>query len=152
MAVYLLKRDINVTKEMLYARERDFSNFYFIKSEDVKRILKFARRKIKDFKEDKHIGYKTKLALYVQTIEGLTEQSIYRRLKNFDEKMFFLINMVDPKLEALNAIQGDEENLEAAMLNAVGFYDERLLKFEDVYRREFIDEPKLTEEETTMKR
>ena len=152
MAVYLLKRDINVTKEMLYARERDFSNFYFIKSEDVKRILKFARRKIKDFNEDKHIGAKTKLALYVQTIEGLTEQSIYRRLKNFDEKVFFLINMVDPKLEALNAIQGDEENLEAAMLNAVGFYDERLLKFEDVYRREFIDEPKFTEEETTMKR
>lgn len=141
-------RDINETKNMLYSRGKEFNGFESLTDEDQKRILEFAQMKIQDFKKSSITGIKTNRDLYIETVEALVKPGIYQRLKNFDEKIFFLINVVDPKLKCYNAsIQtADNEDLERSMTKAAGFYDKNLISYEDTYRKKFVKDQEFAQD------
>ena len=158
-------RNIVVLRQMLYSRGKDFKNFENITEEDKKRILELVSFKKKTIETD-YYEYKNGEA-YRSALEYLTHSSVYKHLKSFDEKIFYLINLVDPDLQAYytyiqseitakREIQAAEDpkdaerlkeirnqqlsELEETIRKQLGFYDANLLKYEEKYRQAFVKE------------
>ena len=159
-------RSLQVTKAMLYSRKQDYKYFVDIKPEDIERIKAFADMKRKFAKKpNTTTGIEDKGALYKETMRAIVEPSISRVLKSYDEKIFFLINTVDPELKAFEMIRKavimplsviesipNEKTKTAAMnlrrkqldklnrqiTDELGFYDGELFQYEGYYRKMFV--------------
>ena len=164
---YANERNIETTKRMFYSRAVDFKNFTNITEEDKKRILELVELKRKGLKNNYSDQFGLGSTTYREGLVYVTSPGVFKLLKNFDEKMFFFINLVDPDLASyytyvtteilskkdLKEIT-DEKDLEKAIelrrqqvafledaiRGKIGFYDPELLKYEDLYRKAFIRE------------
>ena len=115
-------------------------------------------------------GNFSKLERYIKVLQYLTNPSIHMEMKTFDERLAFLIMSVDPylitfkeflkinlqsiqeisKVENLNERNRlyDERNqtltnYETAVRNKIGFFDARLLKYEELFFKKFYNEREL---------
>ena len=115
----------------------------------------------------------SKLERYQRTLEYLTSPRIYFELKTFDERMAYLIMMVDPNLvmfkeflkidlvsiAEINKAENEKERniliktrnqtiaeYETAVRGKIGFFDVKLLKYEEMFfKRFFIEKELITE-------
>ena len=160
-------RDIKTTQRMFYSRSVDFKNFTNFTAEDEKRIKALIEMK----KQGLKIEYSDRIGVgfttYREALEYVTSPGVFKVLKNFDEKLYFFINLVDPDLvsyytyittellskkdlEAINekkdldaAIELRRKQmaiLEDSIRQKIGFYDPTLIKYEEIYRKAFIKE------------
>ena len=160
-------RDVETTKRMFYSRNIDFNNFANITENDKKRILSLVDIKRKGIQAKNFGKVGVDSTVYREALDYVTNAGAYRNLKNFDEKVFFFINLVDPDLvsyytyvtteilskkdlaaiterkdldKAIELRRQQVALLEDQIRAKIGFYDPALIKYEDIYRKAFIKE------------
>ena len=159
-------RSLDVTKAMFYSHKHEYKHFIDITPEDIERITKFAELKRTSFKENKRLGgIEDKAALYKETLDGLVRLGNNNRLNSYDEKIFYLINVVDPELKAEEMVRKavimpleviysiknsvtkasamalrkkQLEKLKAKITSELGFYDKDLISYETYYRKMYV--------------
>lgn len=156
----------------LYERGKSTKRFLEISEEDLAKLAKRVYKKQEAMTERHPLRNKRANGLerYNSTLEYLTNPLVHLDFKSFDEKIAFLIMMVDPELviykEYLKAnimstsdIANVEDEKERAALVAkrneaiidyqtkvrdiVGFYDSKLLKYEEMYFNKFFCDKEL---------
>lgn len=144
---------INLIQKRLYEKEGTFTTF----SNIGKQLSNVRETKDSFFK--KMISNEKGLALYIKTINFLTLPTIHNQLPTFDERIAFLIEVVDPNLEIYkeyistpiispekidSANPKDQKSLSEKRKQQIqdfiksirerfGFYDNKLLKYESIY-------------------
>lgn len=144
---------INLIQKRLYEKEGTFTTFSNI-SEQLGNV-----RETKNSFVKKMISNEEGLALYIKTIKFLTLPTIHNQLPTFDERIAFLIEVIDPNLEiykeyistpiiSLQEIDSanpkDQKNLSEKRKQQIqgfiksirekfGFYDNKLIKYESIY-------------------
>lgn len=155
-------------KEKLYQKEGDFLSYQDVTEEKLAEIAK----KVYHYEEvrSKLSHQNTNLAKYLEILEFLTNPRIHYELPTFDEKVLFLIMAVDPNLitfkeflkvnlPSINTINETEEPDEQEKLansrsqkiryyqtqvrSILGFYDTKLLKYEEKYFSKFLNQKEL---------
>lgn len=158
-----------------YEKGKESNRFMDLTEEDLKELAKKVEEKRKIMAEN--VNYRTKYMpkfdVYQSTLEYLTSTNIHLKYKTFDERVAFLILMVDPNLIAyreylkLNAkskediAKVEDKNERAALLQErnqaiinfqsnvrekLGFYDPKLIKYEEMYFNKFFSEKELITE------
>ncbi len=172
MSLYY-ERDMDTARRMLYSRSADFKNFANITEEDKKRILALIETKKEDIKESYSKRTQFESTLYREGLLYVTSSSVFKYLHSFDERLFFLINLVDPALvsyytyvttelvskrelksitdakkldEAIELRRQQIIGLEDTIRSQVGFYDSELIKYEKAYHRAFVKEDHFLED------
>ena len=164
MSIYT-GRDLLTTQKMLYSRGSQFNGFEDITDEDKKRIIEL----VNNLKKAVEVKYNNNAnsTYYRVALDYLTHTSVNRSLKSFDERIFYLINAVDPHLQAyylyiqreitakkaikeatdpkdvkrLQEIRAQQlAQLEDRIREELGFYDATLIKYEEKYRQKFVKE------------
>lgn len=155
-----------------YLKERSSNGFSDL-SED--RLAEIAKRvyKRQEMMEDSPIRRTerlSKLERYQKTLLYLTSPQIHLEYKSFDEKLAFLIMMVDPELVTykeflkINLMSTSElfkvedrkererlmdlrnqtvSGYESTVREKIGFYDPRLLKYEELFFKKFYNDKEL---------
>ena len=153
----------------LYQKEREFKKFETLSLDDVAKIAKKLYSK-QEMNAQSGFYRKDKLTKYMDTLTYLTNPSIHMELKTYDERIIFLIISVDPELEAfkeflktnitptkvINAEQDPKKQqelisqreseileMQTRIRNKIGFYDSKLLKYEETYFKRFISSKEL---------
>lgn len=153
----------------LYQKEREFKKFETLSLDDVAKIAKKLYSK-QEMNAQSGFFRKDKLTKYMDTLTYLTNPSIHMELKTYDERIIFLIISVDPELEAfkeflktnitptkvINAEQDPKKQqelisqreseileMQTRIRNKIGFYDSKLLKYEETYFKRFISSKEL---------
>lgn len=158
-----------------YQRERDSKRFLDLSEEDLVLLSKKVYRK-EEIMEDTLLGRVKKMSnleRYQKTLQYLTSPLIGLEFKTFDERIAFLIMMVDPNLitfkeflkldlislEEIDKIDDKKEksrlsyirmqtisDYENSVREKIGFYDVKLLKHEEKYFKRFFGEKELITE------
>lgn len=158
-----------------YQRERDSKGFLDLSEKDLVLLSKKVYKK-EEIMEDTTVCRAKKMSnleRYQKILQYLTSPLIGLELKTFDERIAFLIMMVDPNLitfkeflkldlislEEIDKIEDDKEKSRLRTIRAqtisayensvrekVGFYDVKLLKHEDMYFKRFFNEKELITE------
>ena len=155
-----------------YLKERSSNGFSDL-SED--RLAEIAKRvyKRQEMMEDSPIRRTerlSKLERYQKTLLYLTSPQIHLEYKSFDEKLAFLIMVVDPELVTykeflkINLMSSSElfkvedrkererlmdlrnqtvSGYESTVREKIGFYDPRLLKYEELFFKKFYNDKEL---------
>lgn len=155
-----------------YLKERSSNGFSDL-SED--RLAEIAKRvyKRQEMMEDSPIRRTerlSKLERYQKTLLYLTSPQIHLEYKSFDEKLAFLIMVVDPELVTykeflkINLMSTSElfkvedrkererlmdlrnqtvSGYESTVREKIGFYDPRLLKYEELFFKKFYNDKEL---------
>lgn len=149
-------------KKRLYQHHFQFNNFNNITNEDLKKIEK----DITIFKEsfNKRTSLNNKFNFYIQVINALVNQN--NTFKTYDEKILFLIKILDPNLEALTIFykynfpsleeikqiektspqealnlirkrKSDQQTCYNEIKNKLGFFDQELIKYENIYQKKY---------------
>lgn len=153
----------------LYQKEREFKKFETLSLDDVAKVAKKLYLK-QEMNEQSGFFRKDKLTKYMDTLTYLTNPSIHMELKTYDERIIYLIMSVDPELEAfkeflktnitptkvINAEQDPKKQqelisqreseileMQTRIRNKIGFYDSKLLKYEETYFKRFISSKEL---------
>lgn len=153
----------------LYQKEREFKKFETLSLDDVAKIAKKLYSK-QEMNAQSGFFRKDKLTKYMDTLTYLTNPSIHMELKTYDERIIYLIMSVDPELEAfkeflktnitptkvINAEQDPKKQqelisqreseileMQTRIRNKIGFYDSKLLKYEETYFKRFISSKEL---------
>ena len=153
----------------LYQKEREFKRFETLTLDDVAKVAKKLYSK-QEMNAQSGFYRKDKLTKYMDTLTYLTNPSIHMELKTYDERIIFLIISVDPELEAfkeflktnitptkvINAEQDQKKQqelisqreseileMQTRIRNKIGFYDSKLLKYEETYFKRFISSKEL---------
>ena len=153
----------------LYQKEREFKKFETLSLDDVAKVAKKLYSK-QEMNAQSGFFRKDKLTKYMDTLTYLTNPSIHMELKTYDERIIFLIISVDPELEAfkeflktnitptkvINAEQDPKKQqelisqreseileMQTRIRNKIGFYDSKLLKYEETYFKRFISSKEL---------
>ncbi len=155
----------------LYQKEKDFKNFENITEERLAKIAKkvYYRQENQE-NTPSNIFVKDKLTKYMETLTFLTNPQIHLDMSKYDERIIFLIMSTDPELvefkEFLNSnitpmarITGAATEEERELLTSkrsaevlnyttrvrekIGFYDAKLLKYEEIYFKRFLREKEL---------
>lgn len=153
----------------LYQKEREFKKFETLSLDDVAKIAKKLYSK-QEMNAQSGFFRKDKLTKYMDTLTYLTNPSIHMELKTYDERIIYLIISVDPELEAfkeflktnitptkvINAEQDPKKQqelisqreseileMQTRIRNKIGFYDSKLLKYEETYFKRFISSKEL---------
>jgi hypothetical protein len=153
----------------LYQKEREFKKFETLSLDDVAKIAKKLYSK-QEMNAQSGFFRKDKLTKYMDTLTYLTNPSIHMELKTYDERIIYLIMSVDPELESfkeflktnitptkvINAEQDPKKQqelisqreseileMQTRIRNKIGFYDSKLLKYEETYFKRFISSKEL---------
>ena len=173
MASSIIPLDSYRTK--LFQRERDSKKFLELSEEDLVLLSKKVYKKEEIMDDVLLQGTKkmSNLERYRRTLQYLTSPLIGLEFRTFDEKIAFLIMMVDPNLvtfkeflktdlislEEIEKVADDKEKCrlrnirsqtisayEASVREKIGFYDVKLLKYEELYFKRFFGEKELVTE------
>lgn len=158
-----------------YHREDSFNNFVELSEEQMSMLAKNVYKSIEAMsdilvqKSDRN----SKLKLYQNTLQYLTAPLTYLNLKTFDERVAYLIMMTDPnlvtfkeflKVDLISSTDIDkvEDEKERNVLNKtreqaistyksivrekIGFFDVKLLKYEELFFKRFFNEKELVTE------
>ena len=153
----------------LYQKEREFKKFETLSLDDVAKVAKKLYSK-QEMNAQSGFFRKDKLTKYMDTLTYLTNPSIHMELKTYDERIIYLIMSVDPELESfkeflktnitptkvINAEQDPKKQqelisqreseileMQTRIRNKIGFYDSKLLKYEETYFKRFISSKEL---------
>ena len=173
MASSIIPLDSYRTK--FFQRERDSKRFLELSEEDLVLLSKKVYRK-EEIMDDVFLqGTKkmSNLERYRRTLQYLTSPLIGLEFRTFDERIAFLIMMVDPNLitfkeflktdlislEEIEKVDDDKERshlrnvrtqtisaYESSVREKIGFYDVKLLKYEELYFKRFFGEKELVTE------
>ena len=173
MASSIIPLDSYRTK--LFQRERDSKSFLELSEEDLVLLTKKVYKKEELMDDVLLQGTKkmSNLERYRRTLQYLTSPLIGLEFRTFDERIAFLIMMVDPNLvtfkeflktdlislEEIEKVADDKEKCrlinkrkkaiseyESRVREKIGFYDPKLLKYEDLYFKRFFGEKELITE------
>ena len=173
MASSIIPLDSYRTK--LFQRERDSKRFLELSEEDLVLLSKKVYKKEEIMDDVLLLGTKkmSNLERYRRTLQYLTSPLIGLEFRTFDERIAFLIMMVDPNLvtfkeflktdlislEEIEKAADDKEKCrlrnirsqtiaayETSVREKIGFYDVKLLKHEELYFKRFFGEKELVTE------
>lgn len=163
---------VDMLRTKFYLREKEFNRFAAISEEQLLAYSKFFYTKQDEFVETQPFKYKRLPGLerYEMTLQYLTNPRIHFDLKTFDERLVYLIMINDPNLVIfkeflkldlvsladIEKVEDQKEKLrlkqernhalveyEARVREQIGFYDPRLLKFEECFFKRFFNEKEL---------
>lgn len=153
----------------LYQKEREFKKFETLTQEDVANIAKKIYSKQEKAGENSYFR-KDKLTRYMEALTYLTTPMIHMEIRTYDERILYLIMSSDPELESfkeflktnitpikvINAEQDPKKQqlliaqreseileMQSRIRNKIGFYDSKLLKYEEIYFQRFISSKEL---------
>ena len=158
-----------------YQNERNFKGFSELSEDRLVELSKKVYRRDEIFSdtETRGFGRFLKLERYQRTLQYLTSVNVHLDYKSFDEKLAFLIMMTDPELVtfkeflkldlmSLNDISKVEDEKERNRLirlknqtiaeyettvrERIGFFDAKLLKYEELFFKRFFNERELVTE------
>lgn len=161
-------------RQKLYLREKTFNNFEGItENRLIELSQKVEQQREISNERAKNSRPKDKLSVYMEILEYLTSPVIHTIIPSFDERIIFMIMATDPELLAfkeflktsitsnkeINAAENEKEKLrlsikrhdelmelQCKIRKKIGFYDHKLIKYEQIYfakflkRQEFITE------------
>ena len=155
----------------LYQREREFKNFENITEADLAEVAKKVYLKQEYGQAVSPQGYsKDNLEKYMSILKYLTNPMIHLEIKSFDERILYLIMSVDPRLltfkeflkhnitssrvvnnekdpkkkaQLINQREQEIIDFQVQVRNQLGFYDSRLLRYEELYFKKFIIDKEL---------
>ena len=160
-------------RKKIYSTEKTSRRFLDITEEQLEEIEKKVkkRRALMDEEPTSYAMRKVdKLDKYQRTLQYLTNPMIHLEFKTFDEKMAFMIKMCDPNLvtyrdflkrkiisfgeiskvedkdERICLVREREQDLsdyEAAVREQIGFYDPKLLSYEEIFFKRYYSEKEL---------
>ncbi len=156
-------RSDNSFIESFYSNDNKFNNFQDISCEDIELLEKKAQE-IKAYLEQRYRVYARMYGVYIDTIKYLTFLESNGEI-TCDEKMFLFIILMDPKLEIYdvyiknpsyskeeidkeldsivqnNMYQSNyrsQRNIDRTLKNVLGYCDEKLIKYETLYKRNVV--------------
>ena len=160
-------------RKKIYSTEKTSRRFLDITEKQLEEIEKKVkkRRALMDEEPTSYAMRKAdKLDKYQRTLQYLTNPMIHLEFKTFDEKMAFMIKMCDPNLvtyreflkrkiisfgeiskvedkdERICLVREREQDLsdyEAAVREQIGFYDPKLLSYEEAFFKRYYSEKEL---------
>ena len=158
-----------------YQKESQSKRFKDVTEEQLAVLAKKAYRKLEIMAEDQsyHTQKMSRLDRYQRTLLYLTNPNIHFDIKTFDERLAYLIMVVDPNLvtfkeflkinlqsiEEISKVESikernklfDERNqtlsaYETTVREQIGFFDAKLLKYEELFFKRFYNEKELITE------
>ena len=156
-----------------YQKERESKKFQTMDEEQLATVAKKLYRKEEISSNDVNPFQSpriTKLDKYIKVLQYLSNPSIHMEIKTFDERLAYLIMAVDPYLvtfkeflkinlmtiEEITRIEDlkernrlfDERNqiiceYESTVRDQIGFFDAKLLKYEELFFKRFYNEKEL---------
>ena len=156
-----------------YQKERESKKFQTMDEEQLATVAKKLYRKEEISSNDVNPFQSpriTKLDKYIKVLQYLSNPSIHMEIKTFDERLAYLIMAVDPYLvtfkeflkinlmtiEEISRIEDlkernrlfDERNqticeYENTVRDQIGFFDAKLLKYEELFFKHFYNEKEL---------
>lgn len=155
-----------------YQKEKGFKKFLELSEEHLSELSKKVdkRKKLMEDTTSYNTGRILQLERYYRTMQYLTSPNIHLELKTFDERLAFLIMMCDPnlvtyreflkvdliRLEEIFKIEDKKERnrllelrnqiiagYETTVREQIGFYDARLLKYEERFFSKFFSDKEL---------
>lgn len=172
---------IELSKKKFYSREKEAKSFTELTEEQLSAISQkvYAMQEAINSSTPHNKNMNLKLENYHRTLQYLTNPNIHLEFKSFDERVAFLIMMSDPNLvmfkeflkldlTSVNDIAKVESikernrlnNLrnqslavyQAAVREKIGFFDIKLLKYEELFFKRFFSENELiTEVESNIR-
>lgn len=155
-----------------YLKERSFNRFLDLTEDRLSQITKDVSKRL-EMMEDTTVRRTerlSKLEKYQKTLCYLTSPNIHFEYKTFDEKLAFLITAVDPDLVTykeflkMNLMSTSEifkiedkkererllelrnqtlSGYESTVREKIGFYDPRLLKYEELFFKRFYNDKEI---------
>lgn len=158
-----------------YEKGKETRRFMDLTEDDLKELKKKVEEKRQMMAENVTFRSKQmpKFDVYQSTLEYLTNPTIHLKYRTFDERVAFLIMMVDPDLvlyreylklnimskEDIAKVEDKKEraellqkrnqailNFQSAVREKLGFYDPKLIKYEEMYFNKFLSEKELVTE------
>lgn len=156
---------IEYYKTKLYQKESNSKKFSELSEKQLSIISKKVYKMQETMKESI-----SKLERYQKTIQYLTNPYIYLDLKTFDERIAYLIMITDPNLitfkeflkidlinlSEINKVKDEKERnhlknirnqkisaYESTVREKIGFFDIKLLKYEEMFFKKFFNEKEL---------
>lgn len=158
-----------------YQRESSSKSFLELSEEQLSTLAKYVYKRMEVMSDtfSQKSDRKSKLELYQSTLQYLTNSPVYFSLRTFDERIAFLIMMTDPNLVTfkeflkvdlinisdIDKIENEKEknSLKKAREHAIssyksivrekiGFFDVKLLKYEELFFKRFFNEKELITE------
>ena len=158
-----------------YEKGKETRRFMDLTEDDLKELKKKVEEKRQMMAENVTFRSKQmpKFDVYQSTLEYLTNPTIHLKYRTFDERVAFLIMMVDPELvsyreylkldimskEDILKVEDKKEraallqkrnqailNFQSAVREKLGFYDPKLIKYEEMYFNKFLSEKELVTE------
>ena len=158
-----------------YEKGKESKRFMDLTEDDLKELKKKVEEKRQMMSDNVTFRsvHMPKFDVYQSALEYLTNPTIHLKYRTFDERVAFLIMMVDPELVLfreylkLNAISKEEIakvedkkeraallqkrnqailNFQSTVREKLGFYDAKLIKYEEMYFNKFLGEKELITE------
>ena len=155
-----------------YLKERSSNGFSDLSEDRLSEIAKrvYKRQEMMEDSPVRRTERLSKLERYQKTLLYLTSPQIHLEYKSFDEKLAFLIMVVDPELVTykeflkINLMSTSElfkvedrkererlmdlrnqtvSGYESTVREKIGFYDPRLLKYEELFFKKFYNDKEL---------
>lgn len=168
-------KPIEYYRNKFYQKENRFENFMKLSEEQLSALAKkIYKNQEATIDNQCHLLVKTsKLKRYYNTLEYLTNPYIHLELKTFDERMAYLIMTIDPNLvifkeflkmnlisladiakiedekERINLLKRRNQvilSFESLVREEIGFYDIKILKYEEMFFLKFFGEKELITE------
>lgn len=160
-------------KTKLYQKEREFKKFEGITEEKLAELSKKVYHKQETAPLKNNPFYKDRLSKYVDILRYLTNPTIHSELKTYDERIAYLIMAADPSLLAFKeflkttitstkTINNEQDpnkkadlirqreseimGLQTRVREKLGFYDTKLIKYEEVFFHKFLVEKEIITE------
>ena len=158
-----------------YEKGKETRRFMDLTEDDLKELKKKVEEKRQMMAENVTFRSKQmpKFDVYQSALEYLTNPTIHLKYRTFDERVAFLIMMVDPELvsyreylkldimskEDILKVEDKKEraallqkrnqailNFQSTVREKLGFYDPKLIKYEEMYFNKFLSEKELVTE------
>lgn len=163
---------IEYYKTKFYQKEKESKRFKELSEEQLVAITKKLYRRQEMLEEDSpfQTARMPKLEKYIKVLQYLTNPNIHQDIRTFDERLAYLIMAVDPELvtfkeflkinllsiEEISKVENlkernrlfDERNqtlsdYETRVRDQIGFFDAKLLKYEELFFKRFYNEKEL---------
>lgn len=158
-----------------YEKGKESKRFMDLTEDDLKELKKKVEEKRKMMSDNVTFRsvHMPKFDVYQSALEYLTNPTIHLKYRTFDERVAFLIMMVDPELilfkeylklnviskEEIAKVEDKKEraallqkrnqailNFQSTVREKLGFYDAKLIKYEEMYFNKFLGEKELITE------
>lgn len=168
-------RPVEYYTSKLYEKGNSFKRFMELADSDLEELAKQAEEKRKIIIDNNSVKarHTTKFDIYQSALEFLTGPNIHLKYKTFDERIAMLIMMVDPELvlykeylklnlmskSDIDKVENIKEraslvrkrnqtilNFQSAIREKLGFYDPKLLRYEEIFFHKFFSDKELVTE------